>query len=403
MPTYQYKARDKFGKAVSGVIAADTENAVSLKLSQSGYTPISIGIKKEITIAGFLGRFKRVRFSELNMFTRQLAALQKAGLPLLSSLNAIRDQVTNKLFKDTITNIIKDIEAGSSFSETLAKSPNIFEPLYVNMIAAGETSGNLEQSLERLANLGEHDEMIRLRIRSATRYPVIVVITIIVGFLILTTLVIPRFARIYSQFSANLPLPTQILLGIHYAITKFWWLLILIIIAATIIFKKFINTDFGRNQWDAFKLKVPIFGPLVLKLSISRFTRITGTLMHSGVPLLKILELASSGAGNVVIARAIDNIKANVLEGKGMSEPIRLSNLFTPVVVQMVSIGEETGKLDELLIHVSNYYDSQVDYTINNLTSLIEPLLIFFLGGVVLFMALGIFLPMWNLMNVFKR
>lgn len=404
MLTYQYKARDKFGRPISGVMVADSESAVAVKLSQLGFIPISIKeAKKQIGLIDFFSRFRKVKSSDLNMFTRQLATLQRAGLPLRLSLSALGEQATNRVLKDALGQIIKDIEAGASFSSALEKNPHIFNSLYVNMVASGETGGILDQVLEKLAVLGEHDETIRLRIKAATRYPITVVIAILIGFLILTVFVIPRFARLYSQFTTALPLPTRILLGIHYGVTKFWWLSALIIGAFIFGFGKFIENKKGRLWWDSIKLKIPIFGPLVLKLIMSRFARITGTLLHSGIPILKVLDLASAGTGNTIISRAIDNIKMNVVEGKGLSEPMKLSGMFPSAVVQMVSVGEETGKLDELLLHVSNYYDSQVDYTINNLISLIEPILISFLGCVVLFMALGIFLPMWNLMGLFKK
>lgn len=382
----------------------EDENAVAQKLIQMGFTPVSITeVKQASRNAKFSSSAIRVKFSELNMFTRQLATLQKAGLPILLSLNALSEQAQNKVFKEVISQIIRDIESGSNLSGALEKYPKIFNNLYLNMVASGEASGRLDDVLERLASLSEHDETIRLRIKSSTRYPIIVVIAMIIGFVVLTILVVPRYAKIYEQYTTALPLPTQILLWINYAVTKLWWLLIIIGIAARFLFKQYINTKTGRFAWDSLKLKVPVFGPLLLKLSISRFTRITGTLMRSGIPILKILDIASGSTGNEVVSKAITNIRDNVMEGKGIAEPMKVSGLFPPIVTQMVSVGEETGKLDELLIHVSNYYDEQVDYTINNLTSLIEPILIFVLGLAVLFMALGIFLPMWNLMSIFKK
>ncbi|MDD5505635.1 MAG: type II secretion system F family protein [Candidatus Omnitrophica bacterium] len=404
MPNYQYKSRDKFSKEVRGVMDADDENAVAQRLIQMGFTPVSINEVKQASRAfKFSGSLIRVKFSELNMFTRQLATLQKAGLPILLSLNALAEQAQNKVFKEVISQIIRDIESGSNLSGALEKYPQIFNSLYLNMVASGEASGRLDDVLERLATLSEHDETIRLRIKSSTRYPIIVVVAMIIGFVVLTVLVVPRYAKIYEQYTKALPLPTQILLGINYAVTRLWWLLITIGIAGRFLFKRYINTKIGRFSWDSFKLKVPVFGPLLLKLSISRFTRITGTLMRSGIPILKILDIASGSTGNEVVSKAITNIRNNVMEGKGIAEPMKVSGLFPPIVTQMVSVGEDTGKLDELLIHVSNYYDEQVDYTINNLTSLIEPILIFVLGLGVLFMALGIFLPMWNLMSIFKK
>lgn len=385
-------------------MSAEDENAVALKLNQLGFVPISITETKEASqVVQLLGSSVRVKSADLNMFTRQLATLQKAGLPILLSLSALRQQAQNKIFKEVIAQITRDIEAGSNLSGALEKYPLIFDSLYINMVASGEVSGKLEQVLERLATLSEHDAVIQMRIKSATRYPLIVVIAMVLGFIILTTLVIPRYARIYAQYTTALPLPTQILLGINYLVTKLWWLVIICGAAGYYLFKKYINTKAGRMAWDSFKLKVPVFGPLLLKLSISRFTRITGVLMRSGIPILKILDISSGSTGNQVVSKAILNIKNNVAEGKGIAEPMKVSGLFPPIVTQMVSVGEETGKLDELLIHVSNYYDEQVDYTISNLTSLIEPILIFVLGLGVLFMALGIFLPMWNLMSIFKK
>lgn len=404
MPNYQYKARDKFSKPVSGIMSAESENAVAAKLKQLDYVPISITeAKEEIKINNIFGGFRRVRFTDINMFTRQFATLQKAGLPILNSLNALREQATNSVLKDVIAQITRDIEAGSNLSAALEKYPNVFNVLYTNMIKAGETSGRLDETLERLAVLGEHEEMIRMRIKSATRYPIIVVVAIIAGFLILTTMVVPRFAKLYDQFTAKLPLPTQIMITLNYIVTKFWWLLIIIVGIAIFLFKAYINTKQGRYLWDGIKLKLPIFGPLTLKLIMSRFSRITGTLLRSGVPILQIFDLTAQGVGNAVVARTINNIKASVNEGKGMLEPMRVSGMFPPVVIQMVAVGEETGKLEELLLHISDYYDSEIDYTISNLVSLIEPILIFVLGCAVLFMALSIFLPMWSLMDIFRK
>lgn len=404
MNTYQYKARDKLGRLLKGVMGADSADAVSLRLRQMGYAPVVISQKEEqVQVGSIFDRLAGVGFVDLNMFTRQFYCLQKAGLPLLGSLNALKEQSTNKVLKDTVGQIIIDVEGGSSLSAAMERHPRIFNVLYVNMIKAAEVSGKLDEAFQRLATLGEHDEIIRLRIKSASRYPLIVVVAVIIGFAVLTTLVVPRFAKIYSRFTVALPLPTLILLWLNYAIRKFWWLLIIISLAVIFSFHRLIHTKGGRFLWDGLKLRVPVFGPLLVKLVMSRFARTTSTLMHSGVPILQILELVSGGVGNVVIVRTIDNIKVSVNEGRGMLEPMKMSGVFPPVVIQMVAVGEETGKLDELLLHVSDYYDLQVDYTLNNLVALIEPLLIVVLGLVVLFMALGIFLPMWNLMSLFKR
>ena len=404
MTTYQYKARDKSAKLIQGVMGAESETAVAAKLGQMGYLPIVITpARGEFEFDKIFGRFKSVGFSDLNMFTRQLFTLQKAGLPLLSSLNALKEQTTHRLFRNIIEQTARDIEAGSDLSSALGRHPRVFNALYVNMVKSGEVSGKLTAILERLAVLGEQDEIVRLRIQAAMRYPVIVIVAIMLGFLVLVTLVMPRFAQLYSQFDTPLPLPTQILLGINYGVNKFWWLIVIIAGTAMILFRQFITTKPGGFWWDHFKLKVPVLGPLMLQLIMSRFCRITGTLIKSGVPILQILDLVSDSVGNAVVAKVIQNIKKSVNEGKGISEPMKASRMFPPIVIQMVAVGEDTGKVDELLLHVSDYYDVQADHTIKNLVSLIEPLLIFVLGLAVLFMALGIFLPMWNMMQLFKK
>ncbi len=404
MTTYHYKARDQFSKSLEGIMAAESENAVALKLKQMGYIPISIiqtrGKQKFDSIFDGL---RGIKSSELNMFSRQLYALQKAGLPLLGSLMALRDQAANRTFKNVLGQIIRDIEGGVNLSLALESHPRIFDNIYVNMIRSGEVSGRLSEILERLTSLGERDEKIRLRIKTALRYPMIVVLAITIAFIILIIVVLPKFAQLYSQFKTQLPLPTRILIGLNFFLTHYWWLIIILLILGSIAFIALIRTKKGKYYWDQLKLRLPIFGPLLLKLALSRFGRINGTLMKSGVPLLQILDLVAEGEGNVIISKTYTQVKKSVNEGKGMLEPMKTSGLFPPVVTQMVAVGEETGKLDELLLHVSDYYDTEIDYTINNLVTLIEPILTFFLAIVVLFIALGVFMPMWNMIHLYKR
>jgi len=406
MDSFQYKARDKFNKLINGVLSASSIDLVAVKLKSQGYFPISIVPKVESeagTKENNPSIWAQVSFSELNSFTRHFSTLQKAGIPILSTLTALKEQTRNPFLKKVIGQICVDIEGGLSLSVAMEKYPQVFNKMYVNMVKIGETSGRLSEILERLAVLGEHDERIRMRIKSATRYPVIIISVLALGFIVLTTFVVPRFANIFSQFKAELPFPTRVLIGINFIITKFWWLIIMLVIIAVFGSLRVIRTEKGRLKWDALKLKIPVFGPLILKLIISRFTKITSILLASGVSILSVLDLAAEGVGNVVVAQVINQIKASVNQGKGMLMPMKESKMFPPIVLQMVSAGEETGKLSELLSHVADYYDEQVDYTISNLVSLIEPILIFVLGCTVLFLALGIFLPMWNLMSLFTR
>ncbi len=401
MPNFKYTARDNFAKLVSGVIGAESQEATAKKLQELGYFPLTI---KEVHRTPNFNIFsmQRVSSQELNAFTRQLYVVQKAALPLLASLESIASQISNPYFRKVIEALAVDIKAGLSLSSALTKFPNIFDGVYVSLIKAAETSGGMVEILGRLNDLLEKDIDTRARIKAATRYPILAFFVLCAGFLIVVTFVIPRFAGIYSQFNAALPLPTQILIGTSVIMRKFWFLIIIIIAAIVFGFRRFINSTSGRLIWDNLKLKAPILGPLVTMLTLSRFARITAILMKSGVPILEVLDLVAKSTGNAVIARSISNIKESVRQGQGLSEPMKLSGLFPATVVQMVYVGEQSGKVDELLVSVADYYDSESGYMIRNLTTYIEPILIFVLAAMVLIMALAIFLPMWNLIKVFK-
>jgi len=403
MPIFQYKARDKAGNLTEGTMTAETEAAVVAKLEQMGCLPITLTKSKtDAPGSSLFDKFRPVKLTDINMFTRQLFALQKAGLPLLASLNALAAQITSRKLKDAIQQTSRDIESGTNFSSALQRHPHIFNELYVNMIRAGEVSGRLPEILRRLYILGEHDQLIRMRVKAAVRYPIMVVLSMVIGFTVLVTWIVPKFQDLYDKFDSALPLPTQILLGINVLARHYWWVVLILIVGSAFAVRKYISTEKGLYTWDLYRLKMPIFGPLIVKLIMSRFCRLTGTLMQSGVPILQILDLVSDSVGNLVISKTIDDIKTSVNEGKGMLPPMKESHLFPAVVTQMVAIGEETAKIDELFLHISDYYDSEIDHTIKNLVSLIEPMLIFVLGIGVLFMALGIFMPMWSMMSLFK-
>lgn len=402
MPNYRYKARDRFGKAVSGVTIAQDRDAAARKLQDMGYLPISIEELRELSPGKLLVKIKHVSLEELSAFTRQLYSLQKAGLPLITSLDAIAKQIKNRYFKIAIEEISRNVQGGLSFSSSLKQQDRIFNEIYVNMIKAAESGGNLIDILERLTGLIEQEIDTRARVKAATRYPLLAFFVLCLAFLIVVTFVIPRFAVIYSQFKAVLPLPTRILIGINLLVKKFWYLFILIIGMGVFIFLRFIHSSSGRPLWDNFKLKIPVLGPLVTILVMSRFARVTAILMKSGVPILEVMDLVSHTTGNIIIARAIGNIKESVNQGKGISEPMKVSGLFPAVVIQMVAAGEQSGRIDDLLLGIADYYDRESGYLIKNLTTYIEPLLIFVLALMVLLLALAIFLPMWNLIRLFR-
>lgn len=402
MPTYTYKVRNKQGKAISGDMDGANEKEITTNLRNMGYTPVNIGVKKDKRDILNMQLFARAKFEDVVLFNRQMFTLLKAGLPLLSGLEAVGEQTNSTVLKAAISTMKIDVEGGLSFSEALAKHPKIFSSVYISMVKAGESSGLLDDIMERLAGMGEYEIEAMSKIKSAVRYPIIAAIFLISAFIGLVVGIVPSFEKIFNQFNVELPLPTRLLIGAKVVICDYWHIAIAVAIGAIVLFIRFINTPFGRDKWDLFKLKVPVFGPLFLKMSMSRFAKTTAVLISTGVPMLQTLDLVADTVENSIIAKGVRNIKEGVNAGKGLAEPMKISRLFTPMVIQMVAIGEETGKLDELLVKVSEHYDQQTDYTIKNLTALIEPLLIFALGMVVLFVALGMFLPLWNLISIFR-
>ena len=317
-------------------------------------------------------------------------------------LESIIEEIDNPYFRRIIQEIANGIESGRSFSDGISRFPSVFSEIYISMIRSGEAAGMLDDVLGRLAILMEHEQEMKMRVQQAIRYPLLVLLVISIAFPVLVMFVIPKFGALFARFNTELPLPTRILLGTHFIISHYWMFIILAIIGLVFIFKRAIKTKSGRYAWDRIRLKIPVFGDISLKVSLSRFSRMTALLTASGIPIINTLEIIRDSLGNMVISDSIDNIIHGIGEGKGIADPMKASGLFPGIVIQMVKVGEETGKINELLHKVSDYYDAQVDYTIRNITVLIEPVLIFMLGIMVLTMALGIFMPMWNLISVFR-
>ncbi|MDC4223495.1 MAG: type II secretion system F family protein [Candidatus Manganitrophus sp.] len=403
MPTFRYKARDKYGALFMGTFETHGKEAVAGHLDSLGYIPVAIEEEKPgLSLAEFLPQFERISSEDLIIFSRQLATLIGAGIPFMASFTALEEQTENPKLKKVIGQVRKDVEGGSTFADALAKHPKVFSSLYVSMIKAGETGGVLDEMLNRLALLAEHEAETRARIKAATRYPKIVVAALVVAFGILITFVIPKFAALFANFKVELPLPTRIMIGINRVAHQYGLLILVIVAAAIIGFRKHVNTVSGRLWWDGVKLNIPIFGPIFMKVALSRFARVFGTLHRAGLPILQTLEIVSETVGNVVIARIVDNVRDSARQGRGIVQPMRVSKVFPPIVLQMVAVGEESGKTEEMMMKVSEYYDRDVDYAIKNLSSSLEPVLLVVIGGAVLLLALAIFLPWWNLINVVK-
>ncbi len=404
MPQYTYKARDKEGALHAGVMEARGREAVADQLSSQGFIPVDIKEQaKPILRTDLFSSFTRIKAQDLIILSRQLETLLSAGVPFIQTLITLEKQTENPSLRDAIVEIRQDVEAGSSFSDALAKHPKIFSKLYVSMIRAGETAGILDEILNRLAALAEHDAETRARVKAAVRYPLIVVVAIVAAFIFLVSFVIPKFAAIFAQFKTELPLPTRVLIGINYAIQHYWYFIVLGIGALVWGGVTYVRTPQGRWHWDRLKLKLPIFGILFRKVALSRFARVFSALQKSGLSMMLTLGIAGEIVGNVVIARAVEEMRESLRTGKGIVLPMEASKLFPPLVVQMVAVGEETGQLDVMLNKVSDYYDMDVEYALKNLSTMLEPILLLFVGGMVLFLALGVFLPMWNMIGLFQK
>jgi type II secretory pathway component PulF len=390
---------------MDGRLDAPTLQLAGDQLHRLGYLPISIEQMDEASlfnVSNFIDRFKRVRLEDLVIFSQQLSTLYKAGLPLLTGLSNLKDQTENKKLQNVLDQVCKDVEGGNALFASMAKHSDVFSIIYVNMIRAGETSGRLGESLDRFITLSEREMQTRQRLKEATRYPKIVIFSVVVAFAVLIALVIPRFAATFAQFNMPLPLPTRMMIGINEIFQTYWYLVLGGLIGITVFVKRYLKTENGRYLWDKIKIRIPVLGQVFLKIGLSRFSNTFGMLNRTGIPILEALEITSSTVDNVLLSQSIDNIRQRIKEGSSLTEAMKESKKFTPLVIQMVSVGESSGTLDEMLTRVTDYYDVEVDNALRKLPTYIEPVLTLFLGGVVLFLALAVFLPWWNMASLFR-
>ncbi|MCP4264322.1 MAG: type II secretion system F family protein, partial [Candidatus Brocadiaceae bacterium] len=387
MPIFKYRARDGAGLAVIGTLEAAGLDIARARLGEMGYIPVSLKEGKSAKSGFSINLFKpKIKDKDIIVFNRQLATLFSAGIPLLSGIQGLTEQMQNKTFKEVLIKVAADIQTGSSFSDALAKHPKVFSELYINMVRAGEASGTLDDILGRLASLAEHAAEIKAKIKAATRYPKIVISAMIIAVLILMKFVVPQFMTIFEQVELELPLATRMLIQANYLFTNYWYILFGGAGVLFFIFRAYTKTHKGRRQLDLLKLKVPIFGPIFLKIAMSVFSRTMSTLNRSGLSIVENLRICSDVVESIPISEVISDIEQGVKHGESVTATMKKSSLFTPMVVQMMSAGEESGELDNMLVKVSEYYDMEVDYSIKNIASLIEPILLAFLGAVVLFL-----------------
>lgn len=398
MLTYHYKARDnKDGSLVTGEVQAENEAAAVKLIIDRKLFPIDVDT--EAQSGSLFSKSTRVKAKDRIIFTRQLSTLIGAGLPLIQSLRTVRGQVASKPLQEIIDTVIANVEGGSTLSNAFSAHPKVFNQVYVSLIAAGESSGTLDDTLERLANQQEKDAAIASKIRGAMIYPAIVLAVVLGVLVFMLTTVLPQVGSLYKDLDKTLPFLTQVLLAISNFAVRFWPLVIIGIGAAVYAIRNYTKTTSGRHEFDAFKMKVPVFGKLFMKVYMARYARTLGTLVQSGLPLLEALDITKDAVNNVVVAETIDESIKQVRAGKALSTSIEGTKTFLPLVPQMIKIGEQSGTIDQMLDRVATFYETEVDDEVKNLSTTLEPVMMVVLGVTVGLIVLAVLLPVYNLIG----
>ena len=398
MPKFNWEAKTKAGSVQKGVMEASSEAIVEAQLKRYGFSGIAIKeekLRREFKLPGLGGG--KIETKDLVVFTRQFATMIDSGLPLVQCLDILASQQVNKIFKDILYKVKADVESGSTFADALSKHPKAFDELYVNLVSAGEVGGILDTILNRLAAYIEKAMKLKKKVKGAMVYPatIMAIAVIVVG--VILVFVIPTFAKMFADFGSDLPVPTKIVIGLSNFLTKYILVIIGVCVAINFGIKKYYSTMSGRKAIDKFALKVPVVGPLIRKVSVAKFTRTLGTMISSGVPIMDGLEIVAKTAGNKVVEEAIFKVRQEISEGKTMAEPLAASGVFPPMVVQMISVGEATGAMDAMLNKIADFYDDEVDDAVGALTSMMEPLLMVFLGTTVGGLVVAMYLPIFKL------
>lgn len=402
MPNFKYVAKDRAGKTLSASLDAKDRAAAVDALRKKDLIIISVTEvvpRTGISFAIFSGK-KKIKLDDIAMFARQLATMVDAGITLVAALDILGEQIDNKAFGAVILIVRNDVETGSSLSTALAKHKKVFSPLFVNMVRAGESSGMLDDILDRLSQYLEKTSSLQKKVQSAMIYPAIVSSMAIGITLIMLLKVVPIFKNIFSGFGATLPLPTLILITISNALQKYFLLIAMAVVGISFLFRRYLDTERGRINFDGFMLNVPVFGVLLRKVAISKFSRTLSTLVKSGVPILSALEIVGKTSGNKVVEIAVEEVRKNVREGEGIAAPLAKAKIFPTMMTRMVSVGEQSGELEKMLSKIADFYDEQVDTAVSGLTSIIEPLIIAFLGIVIGSVVIAMFLPIFKLTTV---
>ncbi len=403
MSVYEYKALDRRGKTVSGVTDAESVTAVRQKLRSSGTYPVAIkkvqdsSIKPETGKSTYLDLFSRVKSSEVAMMTRQLATLINAGFPLVTAIDSLLPHTKSYLFKKKLTKIKNSIVEGNSFSSALSSHSDIFSPLFVNMVNAGEASGTLDQVLERLADIMEKQQNMKNRIRAALAYPLLMGSIGTIVLFILLAYIVPGITSIFEEMNQTLPVPTILLITVSSFIKTYWWIIIILFSGGILTFKAMIKTKKGKYLVDKVTLLLPGIGPISIKIAVARLARTLGSLLENGVPMLAALEIVKKVTGNLLISELVENAAEEVGKGQGLSKALALNKLLPDLFIQMVQVGEQSGKLESMLKKIADVFDNEVESRVVTATSMLEPIMILVMGIMVGFIVLSILLPIFEM------
>ncbi|MHB8505263.1 MAG: type II secretion system F family protein [Acidimicrobiales bacterium] len=407
MPTtYAYKVRDREGKLVSGNLDGDSKALVASKLADMGYTPISVdakaklNLKTDLAIPGLGGK---VKLNDLATFSRQFATMIDSGLTLLRALNILAAQSKHKKFAATLDAVRQDVERGSSLSDALAKHPKVFNHLYLAMIRAGEVGGNLDHALLSLAQTLEKQAELQRKIKSAMAYPIVVLCLVLGICAAMLLFIVPTFAKVFKSLKAPLPKPTQILMAVSNVLVHYLPFVLVAAVIGFFLFRRWKRTPRGRSTWSAIVLRVPVFGMLMLKTALARLTGTLGTLMRSGVPVLQAIEITTESVSNPALERALVAAQEHIQRGEPMSVALGDHPVIPSMVTQMISVGEESGALDDMLAKIASFYEQEVEAMVEALASLLEPIMIIILGGLVGSMIISLYLPMFSIDKVVEN
>jgi MSHA biogenesis protein MshG len=405
MTLYAYKGRASSGELVTGHLDGDTRDAVAARLFATGVTPIEIALpgasSQGADVSVLLRRFGvgKPKVSDLVLFSRQLYTITKSGIPLLRGLRGLVSSTHNAVLREALADILSSLESGRDLASSFARHPEIFPQLYISIVRVGEETGTLDESFLRLSEYLQQDQEIQDRVRSAMRYPMIVIATIGIAMGIISTFVIPRFAPLFKALGNDIPWPTRVIMASSSFVQHYWYVVALVLTAVAVGVRQYVKTDSGRYRWHKLKLRLPAVGKLAHEAILARISRSLSISLNAGMPMIQTLNVIARSSGNDYMSSHVHRMREGVERGDPLSRAAASVGMFPPLVLQMLQVGEETGEMSSLLDEVAGFYEREVDYALKNITAAIEPILIVAVGGMVLILALGVFLPMWNMIE----